>query len=215
MISIVKMATVLEKCTAVKQRSVVRFLWSKGLNEKDIHEEIFPVNGGKCLPLKAVHNLVEKFSQGRSKVAYDVRPSRPVEIAAEATVQRVDMLIRANRRTTIDSEEIAPGCSHGLAYSIMHDRLTFQKMRAVGAPRTEGSSKMNQMSLSLQHLLRYADEGEDMLNRIVTEDESWVHHCLPESKRASMQWKHPSSHAAKMFKVTPTAGKFMLAMFWD
>jgi hypothetical protein len=42
------------------------------------------------------------------------------------------------------------------------------------------------MGLSLQHLLRYADEGEDMLNRIVA-DESWVHHYQPKSKRASMQ----------------------------
>jgi hypothetical protein len=27
--------------------------------------------------------------------------------------------------------------------------------------------KMNRIGLSLQHLLRYADEGEDMLNRTV------------------------------------------------
>jgi hypothetical protein len=39
----------------------------------------------------------------------------------------------------------------------------------------------NRMGLSLQHLLRYADEGEDMLNRIVAEDESWVQHYKPES----------------------------------
>jgi hypothetical protein len=44
------------------------------------------------------------------------------------------------------------------------------------------------MGLSLQHLiLRYADEGEDMLNRIVTKDESWLHHYQPEAKRASMK----------------------------
>jgi hypothetical protein len=71
------------------------------------------------------------------------------------------------------------------------------------------------MCLSLQHLLRYADEGEDMLNRIVTGDESWVHHCQPESKRSSMQWKHPSSPSTKTFKVTPSAGKVMLTAFWD
>jgi hypothetical protein len=53
---------------------------------------------------------------------------------------------------------------------------------------------MNRMGLSLQHLLRYADEGEDMLNRIVTEDESWVHHYQLESKSASMHWK-PSQFA--------------------
>jgi hypothetical protein len=49
------MATVLEECATEEQRSVVRFLWT-GLNTKDIHKETFPVYGGKCLSLKAVHN---------------------------------------------------------------------------------------------------------------------------------------------------------------
>jgi hypothetical protein len=52
------MATVLEECTAEKQHSVVRFLWAKGLNAKDIHKEMFPVYGGKCLSCKEVHNWV-------------------------------------------------------------------------------------------------------------------------------------------------------------
>jgi hypothetical protein len=39
-----------------------------------------------------------------------------------------------------------------------------------------------------------------MLNWIVPGNESWVHHYQPESKRASMQWKHPSSPSTKKFK---------------
>jgi hypothetical protein len=72
---------------------------------------------------------------------------------------------------------------------------------------------MNRVGLSLQHLLRYGDEGEDtsMLNRIVTGDESWVHHYQPESKRVSM--KHPSSSSIKKFKIKPTAGKVMITVF--
>jgi histone-lysine N-methyltransferase SETMAR len=65
------------------------------------------------------------------------------------------------------------------------------------------------------NILRYADEGEDILNTIVTGDESWVHHYQPESKRASMQWKHLSSPSTKKFKVMPSAGKVMLTVFWD
>jgi hypothetical protein len=45
---------------------------------------------------------------------------------------------------------------------------------------------MKRMGLSLQHLLQYADEGDDVLNTIVTGDESWVPHCHPKSKHASM-----------------------------
>jgi hypothetical protein len=43
LVSVVKMATVLD-CTTGKQRSVVRyFLWAKGLNAENIHKEMFPV----------------------------------------------------------------------------------------------------------------------------------------------------------------------------
>jgi hypothetical protein len=38
------------------------FLWAKGLNTKDIHKEMFPVCGGKCLSHKAVHNWVANVS---------------------------------------------------------------------------------------------------------------------------------------------------------
>jgi hypothetical protein len=54
-----------------------------------------------------------------------------------------------------------------------------------------------------------------MLNRIVGGDDSWVHHYQPESKRASVQWKHPSSPSTKKFKVKPSAGKVTLTVFWD
>jgi hypothetical protein len=38
LVSVVKMATVLEECTTEEQRSVVLFLWAKGLKAKDIHK---------------------------------------------------------------------------------------------------------------------------------------------------------------------------------
>jgi hypothetical protein len=91
---------------------------------------MFPVYGGKCLWRKAVHNWIEKFSQGRSTVAYDARSGLPVEIAREATVQRVEELIRTDRRITTDSVATALWCSHGFAYSIMHDHLKFRKVCA-------------------------------------------------------------------------------------
>jgi hypothetical protein len=68
------------------------------------------------------------------------------------------------------------------------------------------------MGLSLQH---YHDEGDDMLPPIITGDASWVHHYEPETKHASMQWKHPASPAHKKLKLTSSAGKVVLTVFWD
>jgi hypothetical protein len=72
------MATVLEEYITKDQRSVERFLWAKELNAKDIHKEMFLVYDGKCLSHKEVHNWVEKFSHGCSKVADDARPGAKV-----------------------------------------------------------------------------------------------------------------------------------------
>jgi hypothetical protein len=53
------MANLLEECTTEEQSSDVSFFLSaKGLNGKDIYEEMFPVYGGKCLLRKAVHDWV-------------------------------------------------------------------------------------------------------------------------------------------------------------
>jgi hypothetical protein len=57
------MVTVLKVYTTEDRRSVVRFLWTKRLNTKNIRKEIFPVYDGKCLSRKAVHNWVEKHGK--------------------------------------------------------------------------------------------------------------------------------------------------------
>jgi hypothetical protein len=47
------MATMLEECTTEEQRSVVRFLWAKGLDAKDIHKEMFPFMVGSVCCIKS------------------------------------------------------------------------------------------------------------------------------------------------------------------
>jgi hypothetical protein len=71
------------------------------------------------------------------------------------------------------------------------------------------------MGLSLQNLLWYADEGEDMVNRIVTEDESWVHHPSQIMFQCNGNIPVHLQPTNSKFKVTPSAGKVMLTMFWD
>jgi hypothetical protein len=121
------MATVFEKCTL--NSSVLSCVFvGKRPSSKGIYNKIFTVYGGKCLSRKVFHNWVENFSEERLKVADDARLGRPVEIAIEATVQKVEELIRVDMKITIDSVATAPGCSNGLTYSILHDRSKRRKV---------------------------------------------------------------------------------------
>ena len=61
------------------------------------------------------------------------------------------------------------------------------------------------LDISKYLLSRYEDDPGDFIDRVVTQDETWVHFD-PESKMQSMQWK---------FKRASSAGKVMASVFWD
>ncbi|GFS26855.1 transposase [Elysia marginata] len=45
-------------------------------------------------------------------------------------------------------------------------------------------------------------------------DETWVHLNTPETKRDSMNWKHPSSPMTEKLKLQGSAAKVMATVFW-
>jgi hypothetical protein len=59
----------------------------------------------------------------------------------------------------------------------------------------------------------YEADDESLFSRIVTADETWIHHFELETKRRSLEWHHPTSRRKK-FKVAPSAGKAMATLSW-
>ncbi|GFS23622.1 histone-lysine N-methyltransferase SETMAR [Elysia marginata] len=74
--------------------------------------------------------------------------------------------------------------------------------------------KMQRKTMCAELLKRYEEEGEEFIQRIVTGDESWVHHYDPESKHQLMEYRHKSSPSPRKFKVVASARKVMLTVFW-
>ena len=62
---------------------------------------------------------------------------------------------------------------------------------------------------------RYREEWDQFLLKIVTGNESWIHHFDPEEKRLSMEYRHTSFSRPKKFKTMPSAGNILLTDFWD
>ena len=69
--------------------------------------------------------------------------------------------------------------------------LGYSKVCARWVPRqlTE-THKQYRLEASFE-LLEYCQSDKTFLQQIVTGDETWVHHFEPESKKASMEWRHP------------------------
>jgi histone-lysine N-methyltransferase SETMAR len=75
--------------------------------------------------------------------------------------------------------------------------------------------KETQKTVCSELLAQYGNGGDDFLARIVTGDETWLHHFEPETKRQSMEWHPANSPKEKKFKSVPSAGKIMAMVFFD
>jgi histone-lysine N-methyltransferase SETMAR len=90
------------------------------------------------------------------------------------------------------------------------------KVAARWVPRNLSSNNRHErVQCSKQLLELYTADKDKFLSRVITGDETWVHHYDPESKSESMQWKHPWSPPPRKFRTQASAGKIMATIFWD
>jgi hypothetical protein len=127
---------------------------------------------------------------------------------------RVEAAILGNRRVTVSELEHDLGLSHRTIVRITLE-LGFHNVCARWVLRALlEDHKAQRMVSALSFLQQYAIHG-NFFRCIVTGDETWVHHHSPETKRASMEWKHPGSPRLKKFNMVKSADKVMAKVFWD
>ncbi|UYV74122.1 hypothetical protein LAZ67_11002179 [Cordylochernes scorpioides] len=110
--------------------SVIRFLNAKNNSSVEIHLQLVEVYGEKCMDIKNVRKWSREFNEGRINVHDEQRSGRPS--LPESTVARIDEMVRANRRLTL--EEIEDGlnedCSHFSVHKIVSETLGYRKVSA-------------------------------------------------------------------------------------
>ncbi|GFV41011.1 uncharacterized protein TNCV_2666021 [Trichonephila clavipes] len=70
-------------------------------------------------------------------------------------------------------------------------------------------------TISLDFLIRFKEEGDNMLSRIVAGDETRVSYISPEAKQQSMEMRHTSSPFKVKAKQKPLKRKIMATVFWN
>ncbi len=75
--------------------------------------------------------------------------------------------------------------------------------------------RKNRLASALQFLTQYNEQGNYLIERIVTGDETRVHFWTQEIKEQSRVWKTKGEETPKKFKQVPSARKVLLTTFWD
>ncbi|GFV01790.1 histone-lysine N-methyltransferase SETMAR [Trichonephila clavipes] len=173
------------------------------------------VYGEKCVSDKSVRKWSARFRAGRESVGDDQRTGQANTVITSDLIDKVNDLVRSNRRVTLRMLALKVDVSYGTVWTIVHERLRFRKVFAAWAPKQlTDQQKELRMGLVLHHLFRY-QEDPAFMKRIVTVDETWCHHYESETKRDSMQWKHASSPPPEKFRAVKSIGKVLLTVFFD
>ena len=154
-----------------------------------------------------------EFKHGQESLEDDPRPGRSADVFSQEMIDHVERLVLNNCRIKLASE---CGICNGSIYTIIHEHLGMSKVSARWVPRNLNMQDCQQRVESSQELLEVFNANpEDFHTRLVTGDETWLHHWDPFTKKESMQYKHPGSPPPKKFRTQPSASKVMATVFWD
>ena len=65
------------------------------------------------------------------------------------------------------------------------------------------------------HLERYQNEVENLLNNIITTDETWIRAYEPPLKRQSAEWRHQGSSRRQKFRQNPSTVILMVILAYN
>lgn len=200
----------------LEYRAVIKFLTKEGKLPTEINERLQAVYGSNAPSFSTVKFWARQFKFGRESLEDDPRSGRPIEATGGEIVKKVeDLLVENNRLTKKQLAEML-NISTESVLRILHEKLGMNKVSCRWVPRMLTiENKRQRLAAANEFLDMCKTDPNKIFHRIVTCDETWIHHYDPETKQQSMQWQRRGNRAPIKFKVQPSAGKIMASVFWD
>lgn len=200
----------------IEARAVMKFLFLQGKGAKEVHEEMLKILKDECPSYSTVKTWVARFRTGHFDVADEPRSGRPTSATTEDKVDAVHDLILEDRRISAKNVAETVGISKERILHIIHNILNMHKLSAKWVPKCLNADQKRSRVISSKAILKRFRAGEqEFLARLVTMDETWLHHYDPTSKQQAMEWRHSGSPRPQKFRVQRSAGKVMASVFWD
>ena len=129
----------------------------------------------------------KQFKWDREFIEDDSCSGRTVEASSKEMCQKVEDMILQDRRVKFSVIAHKLYISTGTASSIIHSVLTKSKVSSRSVPRMfTPEQKACRQQFSEVNLDTLRAKPENFFSRIITGDETWVHHHDPEAKQESV-----------------------------
>jgi len=197
-------------------KSIVHFLHSEGARGSEIYERLVAVYGDSAVSQKTVYRWLEEIANGTFQVTHRLGAGRPSTSVNNDIIRIVDGMVTEDPRTTYAEIEEWLGIAAPQVHRILHEFLGYSKICARWVPKLLTTEMRSRRKSTCQELLQHLHRNmPDLLEKMITLDETWFHYYCPETKQQSMEWHRPGDPPPLKPKSTASAGKRMATVCWD
>ena len=200
---------------SLEQRINIKFLVKLGKTAAETLSMLKDVYGDQTMSRTRVYEWHKRFTSGRDDVEDDPKPGRPTTSRNDENIQKVNELVRSDRRMTVRMLAEELGLGRESVRTILTEDLGMKKICAKMVPKLlSDDQKARRVDLS-RDVLEHLEGNPEFLDNVITGDETWVFQYDRETKRQSLQWKTARSPRPKKARMSKSKIKVMLIAFFD
>ena len=199
----------------VEQRATIKFMQKSGSTPIEIWRKLKDVFGQLTLSKTQVRVWFNIFKEGdlNTDTADGKRSGRPRRHAR--FVNKVRKLLEKDRRLTLQQISDRTGLTLSSVHRIIKKDLKLSKLSAKFIPHILTDEHKARRVADCQKDLQMFNQDHDLLEKIITTDESWFPLFDPETKHSSSEWRvKGSKRPTKALRAT-SRRKTMCILFFD
>ena len=129
----------------------------------------------------------KRFREGREECEDDQRSGRPVTSRTDSNIDHVKQLVHADCRPIVRMicEELS--ISRDTVWKILTENLKKHNLCAKTVPKILSEYQKQRRFTVCQDITERLEAEPDLLNSVITGDETWVFEYNPETKRQSRE----------------------------
>ena len=169
----------------LEERYAIKFCFKLGKTATETYGMLQTAYGPSCMNRSSVFQWHKKFKEGRESVRDDERCGRSREVRTSEMIGQINDFMNRDRRVSIETLSAQFNVSVGAVHIIIREELKMRKICAKFVLRVLREDQRERRCNDSKEMVELINSDLQVLDALVTCDESWIYCYDPETKRQS------------------------------
>ena len=157
-------------------------MWKKTVEAKQWLDKY---HGNSAPGKSTIIDCYAGFKRGCTNIDDAEHSGRPKSVVVPENITKVHKIVLSDHKLKLREIADTLKISEGNVFTILHESLRMRKLFTKWEPRLLTPDQKQQRVEDSERCLELFKRGrKDFLSRFVTMDETWIHHCTPETKKS-------------------------------